>query len=95
MLSAGLFFQFRDFRKELKQFADQRGRTAIGDPDGRVFADPPVAAIEEDAFVLRRAAEQPVVAAFRNAFDQHFERAAHVAAVALQRQFVLQIDDFG
>lgn len=51
----------------------------IGDPDGRVFADPPVAAIEDDDFVLRRAAEQPVVAAFRNAFDQHFERAAHVA----------------
>lgn len=50
MLSAGLFFQFWDFRKELKRSPISVAELQSGDPDGRVFADPPVAAIEDDDF---------------------------------------------
>ena len=59
-----------------KRFAGQRGRRTAGDADRHVFSGPVDASVEHDDLVLRRAAEQLVVAPLGYSFDEHLERAA-------------------
>ena len=72
----------------------QRGRSGLRDANADSLANAVVSAVEDDHFVLLRAAEELFAAALADTFDEDVVLLSDAALVGRQAQFVLEGDEF-